>query len=95
MYPELAETLGSSSNLYGKAVSAYTMIKNLGIYQEDQYSPDKQKAQANAAKPRPLASVGTQQGDSPLTRANAFAEGLTDDLKRQLRKEMAEAIKRR
>ena len=92
-YPEIAATLHSTADIYSKAVSAYTMIKRLGIAQDDVYQEDRLKAQANAAKPRPLASVSPQQGDSPLSRANAFANGLTDDLKKQLHKEMMEAMK--
>ena len=94
-YPEIAETINSSSNLYSKAVSAYTMIKNLGIYKEDIYTKEKQLVQQNNTKPRSVASVAPQQGDSPLSRANAFANGLTSDLKEQLRREMLEARKRR
>lgn len=92
-YPEIAQTLHASSDLYSTAVSAYTIIKRLGIHQEDVYGVEKAIAIKNAAKPRPLASVSPQQGDSPLSRANAFANGLTDDLKEQLRKEMMEARK--
>jgi hypothetical protein len=92
-YPELAKSINSASDLYDKASSAYTLIKKFGIYEEVPFEAEKQKALANAAKPRPLASVSPQQGDSPLSRANAFAEGLTDDLKTQLRKEMEEARK--
>jgi len=90
-YPEIAETIGASQNIYSKAVSAYTMIKKLGIHVEDLYTADKAIAQKNAAKPKPLASVSPQQGDSPLSRANAFANGLTEELKVQLRKEMEDA----
>lgn len=91
MYPELASTINSSSDIYNTAVSAYTMIKKLGIHQEDAYAQDRERAQRNAAKPRPLTSVNPQQGDSPLSHANAFANGLTDELKAQLLKEMMEA----
>lgn len=35
--------------------------------------------------------LSPQQGDSPLSKANAFANGLTEDLKKQLQKEMFEA----
>ncbi len=49
------------------------------------------RIQKNASKPKPLASVNPQQGDSPLSRANAFANGLTEELKDQLRKEMSES----
>jgi len=51
--------------------------------------------QANTAKPRPLTSVSPQSGESPLSRANAFAEGLTPELKKNLFKEMQEAKKNR
>lgn len=88
-YPELAESINSNQDIYSKAVSAYTMIKKLGIAQvPDTYIQDKIQAQKNAAKPRPLASVAPQQGDSPLSRANAFANGLTPELQKQLLKEM-------
>lgn len=87
-YPELADTLNSSTDLYTKAISAYTLIKKLGIQPDRSYDMDKEIAQRNAAKPRPLTSVSPQQGESPLTKANAFANGLTEDLKLQLLKEM-------
>ena len=91
-YPELANTLNSSTDLYSTAVSAYTMIKNLGIVPKgDDFMAQKAQAQKNAAKPKPLASVNPQQGDSPLSKANAFANGLTPELQKQLRKEMEEA----
>src|SRR5574338_802645 len=92
-YPELADSLSSSPDLYKKAVSAYTLIKKLGIGSEDSYKQDKDLAQKNAAKPKPLVSVAPQQGDSPLSRANAFAHGLTPELKAQLWKETQEARK--
>lgn len=94
-YPELAHTLNSSTDLYTKAVSAYTLIKKFGIHQEDNFAQEREMAQKNAAKPRPLTSISPQQGDTPLSRANAFANGLTDELKAQLRKEMEEARKNR
>ena len=93
-YPEIGDTLRSNADLYSQAVSAYTMIKQLGIYREDKYEADRARAQKNAAKPRPLASVSPQQGEGPLQRANAFANGLTDELKEQLLKEMNDARSR-
>jgi hypothetical protein len=96
-YPELANTLNSSTDLYSTAVSAYTMIKKLGISQEQQSRvttmADKAQAQKNAAKPKSVASVSPQQGDSPLSNASAFANGLTEDLKKQMIKEMQESRK--
>lgn len=93
-YPELAATLNANTDLYSKAVSAYTLIKKLGLDVEDTYEEDRLRAQKNAAKPRPLASVAPQQSESPLTHANSFANGLTDTLKEQLRKEMYESRNR-
>lgn len=92
-HPELAQTIGANKNLYSQAVAAYTMIKQLGISQDTTYDADKNLAQRNAAKPKPLASVAPQQGDTPLSRANAFANGLTDELKKQLHREMIEAMR--
>lgn len=95
MYPEIAQTLTASSDLYATGVSAYTMIKKLGIEVEDVYQAEKAIAHKNAAKPRPLASVAPQQGDSPLTKANAFASpgNFSPELAEQLRKEMFEVRK--
>ncbi|MGD0331160.1 MAG: hypothetical protein ABSB40_12095 [Nitrososphaeria archaeon] len=93
-YPELAQTVYNNPDLYTKGASAYTIIKQMGISPNSQNESDRARASANLAKPRPLASVAASQGnDSPLQRANAFANGLTEDLKGQLRKEMAASIK--
>jgi hypothetical protein len=92
-YPEIANTLNQSTDLYNTAVSAYTLIKKLDIYKDNSYDADKELVQKNAAKPRPVTSISPQQGNTPLTRANAFAQGLTDELKEQLRKEMSAARK--
>jgi len=93
-YPELCSTIHSSqADAYSKGVSVYKLIKELGVVKEDLYVEDRDRAIKNASKPRPLASVGAQQGDSPLTKANVFAQGLTEDLKKQLWKETVEAMK--
>jgi hypothetical protein len=90
-YPDVAQSLNSNNDLYSKASSAYKMIKKFGIYQESPFASEKAVAIKNVAKPRPLASVSPQQGDTPMSRANAFANGLTDDLRAQLRKEMEQS----
>lgn len=96
-FPELAATLDSSPDFYNKAVSAYTLIKKLGIYNEaaDVYTEDKARAAKNALKPRPLNAVSPQQGETPLSRAGVFARDLTDESKAQYWKEMQEAMKGR
>jgi hypothetical protein len=95
-YPELAYTLGATEDLYKTARAAYTLIRKLGISPEvNTYDMDKETAQRNSSKPRPLASVSPHQGDSALSRANAFANGFTDDVKEALRKEMFESMRNR
>jgi len=91
-YPELAQTINSSPDLYSKAVSAYTLIKKFGVDQGDPYAGDKQRVQENLAKPKPLAAV-SQAGESSLSQANAFANGLTKDLRSKLLDEMKMARK--
>ena len=90
-YPELMSTLQNAPDLYTQASAAYTLIKKMGIVPDTQDINNRARVQSNTNKPRPASSVGPQQGESPLTKANAFAEGLTDDLKKQMVKEMNQA----
>ena len=92
--PELAASLHANPDVFSKSVATYKAIKRLGLNETTAYDADKELAQRNAAKPRTLTSIVPQQGETPLSRANAFASGLTDELKAQLRKEMEEARKR-
>ena len=89
-YPEIAATIQSSNDLYTKAVSAYTLIKRLGVNQSEHSA----KVNENTSKPRPSSSISPQESNSPLTNANAFANGLTPELKKQLYREMVEASKK-
>lgn len=75
--PELAMGLDHINDYTAKVQATYKMIKKLGIYAEDNYEKDREKVQKNVAKPRTLSSISPQQGDSPLARANVFAQ--TDD----------------
>lgn len=95
-YPEIASTLSSSSDLYSAGVTAYTFIKKFGIIDQNPSKDDrfvdqrKKRINDNLNKPRSLSSISPHQGDSPLSNANAFANGLTDELKKNLLKEMEE-----
>jgi hypothetical protein len=84
--PEIATTIRGSKDIYSGAVTAYKMIKKLGLIEPQ--SPEKQVVQRNAVKPRSSNSVSAQSGDTPLSRANAFGSGLTPELRTQLLKEM-------
>jgi hypothetical protein len=87
-YPELFQTIQSSNDLYNKAASAYTLIKKLGIATPTEAERERHTAIKNAAKPRTVTSIMPQAGNSPLSNANAFANGLTPELQAQLLKEM-------
>ncbi len=92
-FPEIAATLRDTQDLYSKATAAYKIMKKFGIYRDHTYDQDKQVALKNASKPRPITSISPQQGDSPLSKANAFANGMSKDLQEQLLKEMYAARK--
>jgi len=93
--PETFMTIANSTaSYYQRSVAAYKRIKELGIFVEDNHEKDRAAAQTNVAKPRPMNSVSPQQGDSPLSMANAFSNGLTPELKQQLWKEMQDASKK-
>ena len=98
--PDLAEMIANTGDFYKQTAKAYKYIKQLGIYQDAQaaqpapLNTDHLRALKNVAKPRPLASVNPQQGDSPLSKANAFANGeFTAEIREQSRKEMNQARK--
>ena len=94
MNPDLADVIAQNPDTEKKAKLVYEMVKQYGIYKDPVlYEADKATALKNASKPKPLTSLSAQQGDSPLSKANAFAQGLTPDLKKQMHKEMIEAMK--
>lgn len=91
--PEIYASLVSGSDLYAKGVSAYKTLRALNIYEEDPSSfMNKEKAHKNHNKPVSTQSI---KGHGAIHEANAFANGLTPELKKQLVKEMADAAKAR
>lgn len=93
LHPEIANTIRTSTDTYAKAVTAYTMIKKLGIAQESDYITDKARVKQNLAKPRPAAAVAPRQSESPLANINAFSQEFNSEAKSRYYKEMLEAIK--
>ena len=91
--PDIAKTLESSNDLYSKAITAYKMIKKLGISEDDSLEMDNLKVETNVKKPRTATSIAPNQNVTPLSRANAFNQPLTEELKDKLLAEMEEAIK--
>lgn len=84
-YPEIAQALHATPDIYNKAVSTYNIIKKFGINQTPQSMHDKTVVAKNAIKPRSTNSISPQMGDSPLNKANDFANGfLSEERKAQL-----------
>jgi len=92
-YPDIAATIATNKNLQTQASAAYKIIKQLGT--KNDYNAEQAIIDKNQAKPKPLATLAPQHSDSPLTHANAFANGLTPELKARLNKEMEDAIRSR
>lgn len=78
--PDLAASLAANPNPYSQAVAVYNSIKRYGL-DRSAFDKDRQKVNANSSKPRTVNSLSPQQSQSPLSRANAFAEGMTDEMK--------------
>lgn len=93
-YPELAQSLNSNPDVYSKASAVYTLVKKFNLAPSDESLLERARIQENSKKPRPLSSISPQQGETPLSKANAFANGLTNELRAQLLKEMQEAKKK-
>lgn len=95
--PELAYAIDAAPDMYTKAVAAYKMLKVKApqpVQEESDISEDDRLFYENRNKPRSTNSISPHRGDRPLSQANAFQNGLTKELKEQLRKEMEEARSR-
>lgn len=91
--PELAMSLAQNTDQYSQGVAAYKLLKRLGIGVEEMAKEpvkEKQKAVANSQKPL---SVNAVTKSSAIGNAHMFENGLTEELKKSLRDEMARAIK--
>lgn len=87
----LAKALASlADDPYEQGLAVYDALKRTEWYQKRHTMEDKAKVAENVKKP---VSVQAVRKTGPLSEANTFANGLTKELKEQLRKEMAEARK--
>lgn len=92
LHPEVANVISASPDLYSKSVAAYNFIKSAGLANQKNYDMDREQAQRNANKPRPLIST---KNTSPMAHVNEFANGiLTEEYKNQLYKQAKEAASR-
>jgi hypothetical protein len=79
----------AQSDLKAAGEAAYEILRG----KKTGFQNEAALVEKNSVKPRPLTSMSPQQGDSPLSKANAFANGLTPELQQQLLKEMNQARK--
>lgn len=93
--PDLADVIMATPDIYKQASIAYQMIKQYGIYKDNSYNPEKEIIAKNAAKPRSASAAAPQVGSTPMSQANMFANGMTEEVKKALYKEMIESARRR
>jgi len=87
VYPEIANSLAQSPDLYNKACAAYTLIKKFGINMDNKFEAEEAKISKNTAKPR--ASAG-KASSSPLTHASSFSDVSSEEQRAAIYKEMLE-----
>lgn len=94
-YPEMRGSVTNNNPLYDRGKATYRLIKKfMGDTAKSPVNKSNQaRVQNNTGKPLPTASVNEQQ-NSPLSKANIFANGYTEDVGDALEKEMYEAISR-
>lgn len=97
MNPDLADSILKNEDQYKQAKLAYEMVKQLGIYHDNSVvQQERIIAQKNVAKPKPLSSISPTQGETPLSRVNAFANSpLTKEVQKSLWEEMQQSMKGR
>jgi hypothetical protein len=89
--PELAMSLYAlAQDPYAQAVAAYKLLKKQGIGDMAKSQPQKAKALENSRKP---VSVQSVTKSSAIGEVHKFENGLTPELRKELWKEMQQAIK--
>lgn len=79
--PEIAQALHQSPDLYNKAASTYTILKEMGIHQENTYEPERERAQQNFSKPQTAAAL--KKTESALSHASEFAGSRLDEKRKK------------
>ena len=72
--PDGAHSLSLIPDQQAQKIAVYKAIKKAGVAPvEDNYVKDRARVQTNSVKPKTSNSIAPQQGESPLARANVFA----------------------
>ena len=87
--PELALSLAHNPDPHAQAVAVYDALKMMGSVGDPKMA-EKKKAAENLEKPRSVNAVTKQ---SAIGQAHLFENGLTPEVKKQIWKEMQQAMK--
>lgn len=90
-YPSLAYSIGQAyeNDQFNGSAAAYDAIKNMGLYVDDAYAQDRDRAQMNSNKPKSLQAVAPAKQISPIAAASAFASDInSQEYKDKVYKEM-------
>lgn len=86
--PYTAASIAANPDPYSQAIAAYNVIKRSIVHTTPQSEINKKIVEKNLSKPKPAASINPQRGDSPLAKAHAFSQGMTDEYRDSLLREM-------
>lgn len=89
--PELALSLYHTPDPYSQGISAYKLLKKVGVAKQDVSAPEKKRAQENSSKPVSVNAL--PKNNSAIGNAHLFENGLTPELKKSLYEEMKQAAK--
>ena len=70
-FPEIADTLDQSRDIYTTGASAYNIIKKFGLHVDDEYVAKKENVTNNMKKPRPVSSL---KSSSALAHASDYSD---------------------
>jgi hypothetical protein len=85
-HPDIYKTIYTSNDLYSKGSAAYQLIKQfVKAPEENNYSEERSKVVANAARPRNINTLKPQQSTGALDNASLYAKGKAEmDRKKQV-----------
>jgi hypothetical protein len=92
--PELAESIAVNPNIHSKSVAAYRAIKRYGLVAQKEYRHNQERLQKNEKKPLTTSSLSPQLGETPLSKANDFANDHSSEYLDQVWREMLDIRKR-
>jgi len=94
-HPEMRSSVQNNDPLYNRGKATYKLIKK--FMKDDKKSSvnknNQKKVYDNTGKPRPTSSIKEKE-NSPLSHANLFANGYSEEVGAKLEEEMYDAISR-